>query len=191
MAQLKSLRNRGARKFILDLRDNAYGDLAEGVELANLFIHNGLIGYLEGQQHPRESFLAEPGKAIFTEPLTVLVNGSTGGAAEILAAAILDNHRGDVVGVQTFGIGAIQRVLPLEDGSALILSVAKYHSPAGKEIQNTGVTPSVRVVQERPFVSLTPDENAPSAPEPEEPQEDLPLKRALELLEAEALPQAA
>ncbi len=190
-AQLQSLRDLGAGKFILDLRDNAYGDLAEGVELANLFIDRGLIGYLEGQQHPRESFLAEPGKAIFAEPLAVLVNGSTGGAAEILAAAILDNHRGDVVGVRTFGIGAIQRVLPLEDGSALILSVAKYHSPDGKEIQNTGVTPSVEVAQERPFVSLTPDEDAPPAPEAEEPQEDLPLNRALEVLEAEALPQAA
>jgi carboxyl-terminal processing protease len=191
-AKIRDLRRSGAKKFILDLRDNALGDTEEGVATANLFIKRGLLAYLEGQQHPRKSFLAEEAKAIAEEPLVVLVNDSTAGAAEIVAAAILDNHRGDVVGMSTFGIGSIQKVIPLEDGSALILSVAKYYTPVGKVIQDEGVTPNVVVEQERDFVSLLEQEEAPPAPPARQPREDAPLKRAIELLKAQdSLPRAA
>jgi len=190
--KIRELRRGGAKKFILDLRDNALGEMEEGVGTANLFLKRGLLAYLEGQQHPRKSFLAEESKAIAEEPLVVLVNDSTGGPAEIVAAAVLENHRGDVVGVGTFGIGSIQKVIPLEDGSALILSVAKYYSPVGKVIQDKGVTPNVVVEQEREFVSLLGRDEAPPAPPSRQPKEDAPLKRAIELLKAqESLPQAA
>ncbi|MBI4442367.1 MAG: S41 family peptidase [Acidobacteria bacterium] len=189
--QIRQLRNRGAGKFILDLRNNAYGDLEEGIATANLFLRQGLISYLEGQEVPRKSFLAEEGKAVSAEPLAVLVNASSGGAAEIVASAILENKRGEVVGERTFGIGSVQKVFPLDDGSALILSVAKYFTPVGKAIPDNGVVPSVAVEEEREFVSLGGEETEPP-PETQKPREDAPLKRAIELLTAAAeLPQAA
>ncbi|MBI3934196.1 MAG: PDZ domain-containing protein [Acidobacteria bacterium] len=191
--KIKNLRRLGAKKLILDFRDNAMGDLPEGVATANLFLRRGLIGYVEGQQYPRQSFTAEESKFVSEEPLEILVNESTGGAAEIAAAAILENHRGDVVGARTFGMGSIQKTIPLDDGSALILSVAKYYSPVGKQIQESGVTPTVVVLQDRDVASLQgEEEGGEEAPVPTEPQEDLPLKRAIELLkEQEATPQAA
>jgi len=181
-ARIKDLRRSGAKKFILDLRDNALGETEEGVATANLFLQEGLIGYVEGQLYPRQSFLADSSKAICEEPLAVLVNESTGGAAEIVAGAILDNHRGEVVGQKTFGIGAIQKLIPLEDGSALILSIAKYFTPAGKQIPESGVTPSVPVEQERELVPLARAGETPPVLEPPKPREDVPLQRAIELL---------
>jgi carboxyl-terminal processing protease len=188
-AKLKELRGSGARKWVLDLRNNTTGEISEGFATANLFIRRGLLGYAEGQQYPRESFTAEEAKAVSEEPLVVLVNESTGGAAETVASAVLDNHRGDVVGARTFGIGVIQKTIPLEDGAALILSIAKYYSPSGKSIPDNGVTPNVVVLEPRDFVPLE-GEEAP--PEPAQPREDNQLKRALELLRSqEASPQAA
>jgi carboxyl-terminal processing protease len=187
--KIRDLRQRGASKFVLDLRDSAMGEAEEAVATANLFIRRGLIAYLEGQQYPRKSFAAEADKAISDELLVVLVDESTGGPAEIVAAAIQDNHRGEVVGVPTFGIGSIQKVIPLDDGSALILSIAKYFSPTGKEIQDEGVTPNVVVRQEREFVSLQERQQPPASPQPEP---DSQLQRAIELLKAEdRAPQAA
>ena len=189
-ARIQELRKNGAKKFVLDLRGNAYGEEDEGIATANLFLNKGLIGYLSGQQYPRKSFLADASKAVSQEPLVVLVNQSTGGAAEVVAAAILDNHRGDVVGEKTFGIGSVQKLIPLDDGSALILSVAKYFSPSGKVIQETGVTPNVPVEEDREPVPLA-GAGAPPA-EPKKPTGDAPLKRALELLASqESQPKAA
>src|SRR6202007_3399451 len=99
---------------------------------ADLFLNHGTITYLQGQKYPREAFNADPTKAITTLPLVVLVNRGTAGPAEIVAAAILENARGDVVGDKTFGDGSVQKLIDLPDGSALILSVAKYYSPGGK-----------------------------------------------------------
>ena len=189
-ARIQELRKAGAKKFILDMRDNAFGDLEEGISTANLFLNQGLIGYLSGQQYPRKSFLADSSKGISSEPLAILVNQSSGGAAEIVAGAILDNHRGIVVGERTFGIGSVQKVIPLDDGSALILSVAKYYTPSGKQIQEGGITPTVRVQEERELIPLSGDTAAPA--EPKKPSEDAPLKRAIELLASEeAQPKAA
>jgi carboxyl-terminal processing protease len=181
--RLQELRKGGAKKFVLDLRDNAFGESDEGISTANLFLSKGLIGYLSGQQFPRKSFLADSSKAIAEEPLVVLVNQSTGGAAEIVASAILDNHRGEVVGERTYGIGSLQKTIPLDDGSALILSIAKYFTPSGKQIQEGGITPSVVVDEEREFVPLGGGSAAP--PEPKKPSEDAPLKRAIQLLVAQ------
>ena len=188
-ARIRELRRSGATKFILDLRDNASGEMDEGIATANLFLRRGLIGYLQGQQYPRQSFMADAGKTLAEEPVAVLVNNSTGGAAELVAAAMLDNHRGDVIGERTFGIGSVQKVIPLDDGSALLLSVAKYYSPSGKQIQDGGVTPNVAVEEQRELVPL-PEPGQP--PAPPKPSEDTPLQRAIELLSnPEALPKAA
>ena len=191
-ARIEELRRNGAAKFILDLRDNASGEMEEGVATANLFLRRGLIGYLSGQQHPREDFLADASKAVADEPVAVLVNNATGGAAELVASAILESHRGDVVGERTFGIGSVQKIIPLDDGSALLLSVAKYYSPSGKQIQETGVTPNIVVEQERELVPLPePGQAVPRPQTPPDPSEDAPLRRAIEVLSGESQPQAA
>jgi len=182
-ARIQELRKNGAKKFVLDLRDNAFGEEEEGVATANLFLNKGLIGYLSGQQYPRKSFLADSSKAISQEPLVVVVNQSSGGAAEIVASAILDNHRGEVVGERTFGIGSVQKVIPLDDGSALILSIAKYFTPTGKEIQDNGVTPSVQLQEDHEPVPL--GEVLPPQ-EPKTPTSDPLLKRAVEVLSGQS-----
>jgi carboxyl-terminal processing protease len=188
-ARIQELKRSGASKFILDLRQNATGEMEEGVAAANLFLRRGLIGYLTGQQYPRESFMADAGKAVADEPLAVIVNSATGGAAELVAAAVLDNHRGDVIGERTFGIGSVQKLIPLDDGSALLLSVAKYYSPSGKQLQESGVTPNVVVEEEREIVPLPEPGQVPT---PSAPKEDAPLKRAIEVLsQQQAQPQAA
>src|SRR5579863_3457315 len=135
-AKVKALERQGAKKILLDLRNCAEGDENEGVATANLFLNHGTITYLQGQKYPREAFNADPAKAITALPLVVLTNKGTAGAAEIVAAAILENARGDVVGDKTFGEGSVQKTFDLPDGSAVILSVAKYYSPSGKAIQD-------------------------------------------------------
>ena len=147
-AKIKSLEKSGAKKLILDLRNTSDGDESEGIATANLFLNHGTITYLQGQKYPREAFNADPAKAITTLPVAVLVNKGTAGAAEIVAAAILENARGDVVGDKTFGDGSVQKTIDLPDGGALILSVAKYYSPSGKAIQDTAVTPNVLVADD-------------------------------------------
>ncbi len=163
----RSLQKAGAKRLILDLRNCAEGDESEGIAVANLFLNHGTITYLQGQKYPREAFNAEPAKAITTLPLAVLVNKGTAGAAEVVAAAILENARGDVVGDKTFGDGSVQKTIPLPDGSALILSVAKYYSPSGKAIQDAAVTPNI-VVADSDDDSALPDDDDNAAPADEE-----------------------
>jgi carboxyl-terminal processing protease len=187
-AKIKSLERSGAKKILLDLRNSAEGDESEGVAVANLFLNHGTITYLQGQKYPREAFNADPAKAITTLPMAVLVNRGTAGAGEIVAAAILENARGDVVGDKTFGDGSVQKTIDLPDGGALILSVAKYYSPSGKVIQDTAITPNVLVAEEDDSVSPD-DEDQTSAPEQEAKPKtinDDQLKKAVEVLKARA-----
>src|SRR5437660_9758817 len=188
-AKVRALQKSGAKKLILDLRNCAEGDESEGIAVANLFLNHGTITYLQGQKYPREAFNADATKAITTLPLAVLVNKGTAGPAEVVAAAILENARGDVVGDKTFGNGSVQKVIELPDGSALILSVAKYYSPNGKAIQDTAVTPSV-VVADADDDAALPDEDQPS-PAPDEgkkqtPQQDEQLNKAIQVLKNHA-----
>jgi carboxyl-terminal processing protease len=184
---IKSLQKDGTKKLILDLRDCSEGEESEGIATANLFLNHGTITYLQGQKYPRESFNADPTKAITALPLVVLVNRGTAGPAEIVASAILENARGDVVGDKTFGEGSVQKVIELPEGSALILSIAKYYSPSGKAIQDAAVTPNV-IVADADEDSAVPDadENvlpADQAKKPEKQQDDQ-LQKAIEVLKA-------
>ncbi len=187
-AKIKSLEHSGAKKILLDLRNSAEGDESEGVAAANLFLNHGTITYLQGQKYPREAFNADPAKAITSLPLAVLVNRGTAGAAEIVAAAILENARGDVVGDKTFGDGSVQKTIDLPDGGALILSVAKYYSPSGKVIQDTAITPNVVVAEEDDAI-VPEDEDQTATPDQEaKPKNtvDDQLKKAVEVLKARA-----
>lgn len=183
-ARVKSLQRAGVKKLVLDLRNVSEGEEPEGIALANLFLSRGTIAYVQGQKYPRETFNADPQKTLWAQPLVVLVNRGTAGAAEMAAAAILDNARGDVVGDKTFGMGSVQKLIEIPDGSALILSVAKYYSPGGKAIQDAAVTPNV-LVADATEDSVNPDDNAPPPEEEmkkEAPKEDLQLQKALEVL---------
>jgi carboxyl-terminal processing protease len=183
--KVKSLQKSGAKKLILDLRNCAEGEPAEGIALANLFLDHGTITYLQGQKYPKETFNADPKNQTTKLPLTVLVNRGTANAAEIVAAAILENQRGDVLGDKTFGVGSVQKVIEVPDGSALILSIAKYYSPSGKAIQDSAVTPNILVADADDDAVLDEDEAATPATDEKKPTkqpEDEQLKRAVEAL---------
>jgi len=185
--RVKDLQRQGAKKLVLDLRNCSAGEESEGIATANLFLNRGLITYLQGQKYARESFNAEPQKAITNLPVVVLVNRGTAGPAEIVAASLLENARGDVLGDKTFGVGSIQKVIEIPDGSALILSIAKYYTPGGKAIQDNAVTPNIMVATEDDAV-LTDDEEDNDRPVAEKKQskEDEQLKRAIEVLKSRA-----
>jgi carboxyl-terminal processing protease len=189
-SKIKSLEKSGAKKILLDVRYCAEGDENEGVAAANLFLNHGTITYLQGQKFPRQAFNADPAKAVTALPVAVLVNRGTAGPAEIVAAAILENARGDVVGDKTFGDGSVQKTLDLPDGGALILSVAKYYSPSGKAIQDAAVTPNV-VVADAIDDGISPDDD-PTTPSDEDnktPQKntvDDQLNKAVEVLKSRA-----
>jgi carboxyl-terminal processing protease len=189
-AQVKSLEKSGAKKILLDLRNCAEGDENEGVAVANLFLNHGTITYLQGQKYPRQAFNADPAKAITTLPVAVLVNRGTSGAAEIVAAAILENARGDVVGDKTFGDGSVQKTIDLPDGGAVILSVAKYYSPSGKAIQDNAITPNVLVADVDDGAGPDEDDETPAAPDQEakpKPAVDDQLNKAVEVLQTGAV----
>jgi carboxyl-terminal processing protease len=164
-----------SHKVLLDLRDCAQGDSAEGLRLANFFINQGTLATLEGQKFATQSFTADSGKFITSAPIAVLVNRGTYGAAELTADAIEGAKRGDVVGERTFGEGSVQKTIELPDGAALLLTVAKFEGPDGKKIQDDAVTPTVQVGQ------ATDDEAEEGNPSP---KGDEPLNKALELLKA-------
>ena len=145
-AKLKAADKTGMKKVLLDLRDVAAGSMPEATRLANFFLKSGTIATLEGQRVEKQVFSADPSKALDpATPMVVLVNRGTAGPGELVAAALLDDKRADLVGEKTFGEGAQQRLFELPDGAALILSVAKYGSPSGKKIQDDAVTPGVLV----------------------------------------------
>ena len=190
-ARIKSLEKQGAKRLVLDLRDTSEGEESEGIATANLFLNHGTITYLQGQKYPRQAFNADPAKAITSLPLAVLVNKGTAGAAEVVAAAILENARGDVVGDKTFGAGSVQKTIDLPDGGALILSVAKYYSPSGKAIQDTAVTPNVLVADASDNIISDDDGEEPATTE--QPAEAKPkntpddqLQKAIEILKSRA-----
>jgi carboxyl-terminal processing protease len=188
-AKIKALEKSGAKKILLDLRNCAEGDENEGVAVANLFLNHGTITYLQGQRYPREAFNADPAKAITALPVAVLVNRGTSGASEIVAAAILENARGDVVGDKTFGDGSVQKTIDLPDGGALILSIAKYYSPSGKAIQDAAITPNVLVADVADDSVGPDDEDGTATPDqeakPKSPVDDQ-LNKAVEVLKSRA-----
>jgi carboxyl-terminal processing protease len=187
-AKIKSLQSKGAKRLVLDLRYDSEGDEEEGVAVANLFLGKGTIATLQGQKVEKVVYTADPQKKITDLPVAVLVNRGTAGAAEVVAAAIQDNLRGDVVGDKTFGEGSVQKLIEVPDGSALILSVAKYYTSNGKVIQDTGITPNVLVAANDDILAVSDDDDSSTSDEPQktQPKEDDQLRRAIEVLKAKA-----
>ena len=180
-AKLQELVSKGATKIVLDLRNCANGEVDEAVNTASLFLDKGLVGYVYGQRYPRKDLTVKPTAHVTQLPVAVLINQSTAGPAELVAAAVSEDKRGEVVGVRSFGEGVFQQLIPVGDGSALLLSVAKYYGPDGKAIQDNGVTPSVVQPAEGEVASLDED-NEPEGSEHFGDKDDVQLRKALEVL---------
>jgi carboxyl-terminal processing protease len=193
--RLLEAEKQGIHKLILDLRECGRGAVSEALSMARLFVPSGTLTTLRGQTVSTQVFSAEPKQIVWRNPVSVLIDATTSGAAEVLASAIVANHRGDVVGERTFGLASEQKLITLDDGAALILTVANYYNPGGKAILEEGVTPTevVRAVSEDD--SDGNDEDTAPAPETsKEPglgprplsPEDPIFHRALDLLKAPA-----
>ena len=142
---LKDIEGKSAKGLILDLRDNGGGLVNSCVEVADEFLDEGVVAYVEDRNKNRTDYEAKDGKTDLKT--VVLVNENSASASEILAAALKDNGF-DLVGQTTYGKGVIQSTAELEDGSALKLTIMQYFSPDGNAINKKGVEPDYKVKNE-------------------------------------------
>jgi carboxyl-terminal processing protease len=162
---------------ILDLRNNPGGLLDQAVKISDHFIDSGIIVSIDGRkEEQKQKFPAHAQGTLPRYPLVVLVNGGSASASEIVAGAIQDNHRGIILGTQTFGKGSVQTIFPLKDGAGLRLTTARYYTPSGRSIQAKGIVPDVMVKFVRPE-----EEKEPTAPKMPSEKD---LERALDIEKA-------
>ncbi len=206
-ARLQDLIKQGAQKLVLDLRGTAGGSLNEAVTVANLFIKDGTIAQTTGREGKTlKTFSADPRVAIFFGSVVALIDSGTAGAAEVVASALLERNRGQIVGEKSFGAGAEQQLFTLRGGDGLLLTTVKWATASGKPFlgedrAHSGVTPSVEVKRAELAEVVDPeeltgnDDDAVARPgQPAEKREvtleplnrpaveDLQMKKALELL---------
>jgi carboxyl-terminal processing protease len=149
----------GARRFILDLRDNPGGRLDQAVEIAGDFLRTGSVVYIRQEASgEREKIEVEDGAERIEAPLAVLVNEGSASSSEILAGALRDNDRAKVIGETTFGTGTVLSEYTLKDGSAILLGVAEWLTPDGDFIRETGIAPDVKVTLDEDAEPLAPSE---------------------------------
>ena len=130
--------------FILDLRNNPGGILLGAVDVSDLFLSTGTIVQTHGRLDDSESsYSASTPDIINGASMVVLVNGGSASASEIVAGALQDHHRAIIIGTQTFGKGSVQTISPVGDGSALKITTARYYTPSGRSIQETGISPDI------------------------------------------------
>lgn len=206
--RLQDLLKQGAQKIVLDMRDTAGGSLNEAVTVANLFIKDGTLAQTIGREGKAlKTFTADPKATLFTGPVVALIDTGTAGAAEVVASAISERNRGQIVGEKSFGAGTEQQLFTLRGGDGLLLTTVKWASSNGKTFlgedrAHSGVAPSVEVKGQEVTDAVDPDEltgnddDAITKPEQgnEKPNtapapttkpaaaEDLQMKKALELL---------
>jgi carboxyl-terminal processing protease len=207
-ARLQDIIKQGAQKIVLDLRGTAGGSLTEAVAVANLFIKDGLIAQTIGREGKAlKTFTADPKAALFSGPVVAIIDSGTAGAAEVIASALLERNRGQVVGEKSFGAGTEQQLFSLRGGDGLLLTVIKWATASGKTFlgedrAHSGVTPTVEVKGQEVAEAVDPDdltgndddpiakpeqgndkrETAPAPTTKPAATEDLQLKKALELL---------
>lgn len=194
---VSDLVSKGAQKIVLDLRGTANGKVQEGVAVANLFAGSGTLARVLGKgDKETQTFTADPAKVVFNGPMVVVIDRSTAGPAEIIAAAVRDQKRGDLVGERTFGAGSEQQMFSLSDGGALLMTTAKYAPATGKAFMEEPINPTVKV--DRPVEAEVilpdgdddddgeekPDQQPPQVtpPKPAPPVEDVQLKKAFEII---------
>ena len=175
-------RSAGARRFVLDLRNNPGGRLDQAVEIAGDFLRQGSVIYIrEEASGKREKVYDEGGTPPTDEPLAVLVNDETASSSEILAGALRDNDRATVIGETTFGTGTVLSEFVLRDGSAILLGVAEWLTPDGDFIRETGIVPDEKVALGENAKPLTPGDLRGLSRE-EILERDAQLRRAFEKL---------
>ena len=192
--RLAEAQKQGITHIVLDVRDCGRGSYADAIALAKLFIPAGTLTTLKGQTVPEQTFPADPSKVVWKGPASVLIDVSTTGPGEVLAAAFANTKRGDIVGDRTFGLASEQKVIPLNDGAGIVLTVANYYNANGKSILEEGVAPTevVHVASaddgddgDDSTASTGPQKEPPPGPKPLSP-DDTVLRKALELLHAPA-----
>jgi carboxyl-terminal processing protease len=130
--------------FILDLRNNPGGILTGAVDVSDLFLSSGIIVQTHGRlDNSESSYEADSPDLINGAPMVVLVNSGSASASEIVAGALQDHQRAIIFGTQTFGKGSVQTISPVGNGSALKITTARYYTPSGRSIQETGITPDI------------------------------------------------
>ncbi len=143
---LSKLMQENMNSLILDLRDNPGGLLYSAVKVTSQFIPPGrLVVYTKDKRGEKREFQSRENNPYVTIPMIVIVNEGSASAAEIVAGALKDWHRAIIIGIRTFGKGSVQSVVPLNDGSALRLTSARYYTPKGISIQATGISPDIVV----------------------------------------------
>jgi len=145
--QVASLAKGGASRLIVDIRNTAAGDLAEGITAARLFVGSGTIAIRESRTGGQAKIAAQKGDGSVALPVTLLVDSGTSGPAEIFAAALAGNKRAELMGERTVGRTGVQEIVKLPDGSALWITATRYLTPGGAQIQAKGLEPDVAVEQ--------------------------------------------
>ncbi len=146
-SQIASLTKGGVNRLIIDVRNTAAGDLAEGITAARLFVGSGTLGVRESRAAGQSKIEATKGDGAITVPVTVLVDSGTSGPAELFAAALAGNKRAELIGERTVGRTGVQELIKLPDGSALWITSSRYLTPSGAPLQAKGLEPDVAVDQ--------------------------------------------
>lgn len=141
---LNQLDKQGQKGLIIDIRNNPGGLLDTVVDMLNRMLPKGLIVYTEDKYGNREEKKSDA-KEEFNKPLAVLINGNSASASEIFAGAIQDYDKGTIIGTTSFGKGIVQSIIPLQDGTAIKVTVSKYFTPKGQDIHGVGIKPDVTV----------------------------------------------
>jgi len=215
-ARLQDLVKQGAQKIVIDVRDTAGGSLNEAVTVANLFIKDGVLAQTIGKEGKAlKTFTADPKATIFSGPVVALIDTGTAGAAEVIASALSERNRGQVVGEKSFGAGTEQQLYTLRGGDGLLLTTVKWASSNGKTFlgedrAHSGVAPNVEVKGPEVTDAVDPDDltgndddaikqpeqgndkhDVTPAPATKPAVEDIQLKKALELLKDKPAQRAA
>lgn len=171
---LSALESQGMEKLIIDLRNNPGGVLSTVCNMLEQILPEGLIVYTEDREGNRTEYKSS-GENEFKKPLAVLVNGNSASASEIFAGAVKDYGIGTLIGTKTFGKGIVQRIVNLNDGTAVKLTVSKYYTPKGNDIHKVGIDPDVEIELEEGLKQKVTIEKT----------EDNQLQKAIEVLNQE------
>lgn len=172
----------GAKRFILDLRNNPGGNLGQAIDISSQFLKPDKVVYLRQDASGDREKIRVPGNAEPTDaPLAVLVNNGSASSSEIVAGALRDNGRAPLIGTKTFGTGTVLQEFTLDDGSAMLLGVAEWLTPDGDFIRESGIEPGIKVKLEEGAAPLTPSE-AKDLSKQEILDQDAQIRRAIEVV---------
>jgi carboxyl-terminal processing protease len=142
---IDELKKQGAKRYILDLRNDGGGLLDSAIDVGSQFLRQGVMVYEKKKTGPVKEYMIHSGGKLLDEPLVVLVNGGTASASEILAGALQDYGRAQLIGEKTYGKGSVQLVFDLEDKSSLHVTIARWLTPKNRQIDGQGLKPDIEI----------------------------------------------